>query len=113
MRLSAVRNVPMHCITSGGRSDACLSRKSLVPVCRRTILACSVRRSLIMYIPCIGGCLSSLCSPYCSTARCSYDDTCLDTCTPPSISVKSAKGFRLFRAVVPEDAFALTHTIVK
>ncbi len=82
MRLSAVRNVPMHCITSGGKSDACLSRKSLVPVYRRTILACSVRRSLIKNIPCIGGCLSSLCSPYCSTARCPYDDTCLDTCTP-------------------------------
>lgn len=58
MRLSLVRNVPRHCIQGSWRKWTSLSRKSFVPVKRRTALAWGVRASwrvrtrLLIYYQC-------------------------------------------------------------
>lgn len=54
-------------------------------------------------------CLLSQWKSCCSTAHDSSCDICLDTCTP-RISVKTAEGFCLFRAIVGKDGSVLTHS---
>lgn len=101
----------MYCIVSWTKmSRTCLSRKSFLPVSLRTCFACSVLASLIRNILCIINCLLSQWKSCCSTAHDSSCDICLDTCTPPRISVNAAEGFCLFRAVVGKDSSALTHS---
>ncbi len=73
----------MQGIAPGEKNETCLSRKSLLPVIRRTAFACSVLSSLIRNIPYIVNCPLLQRKAYCSTAHHSFCDIYPDTCTLP------------------------------
>ena len=86
-----MRNVPIHCIMQPCRRCHSLSRKSLVPVWRRTAFACSVRDSCIRWMLRIGGCLWLLCWWCCTMAMDLGDAAYLDTCIHPSRHARDGK----------------------